>query len=503
MRATRIYLILLAAIAGNISSVLALMIVARFSGSEVLGTLAYWLALAAILGVPLSLDLDSAHLRIVAIRQNPEDKARAVGAYALLKICLAAISVVVILTAAIAGFMNVDGHSQDPYFLLALSLFVVLMGLSTIFSSTFAAYGHTARQQLPQLIGSITRSVVLSLLAIAAASALWLSGSYVLGSLITLGLGVVLFRGYSVKRARKDDISEYLRVGGPLMAAPVFVIALTNLDKILLGRFWDSSTVGEYYLVQTLAFSLLLIGRAVRVVLIQGFAEDIKSGSMERIEEQSRKVAKFLILLFLPLVLFAFAFSDPYLGFVFGSSYEKTGFLLAIILAGVGVSLLADPLTSFITASGKTIKILISNIIGFAVSMVLLLALVPESIGSFRLAGLAGVGAGAAFTISGFVQIVYYRLHTRNIHSYFPLKTVSTIIVANAGALGASLLASMVLDSSHLSEFSLVLVPILFFGISFLGVFYMKALSREDLQHVRRAISTKTMTEYVKSELRE
>jgi O-antigen/teichoic acid export membrane protein len=276
-----------------------------------------------------------------------------------------------------------------------------------------------------------------------------------------------------------------------------------NLDKILLGRFWTSSTVGEYYLVQTLAFSLLLIGRAVRVVLIQGFAEDIKSGSMKKIEEQSRKVAKFLILLFLPLVLFAFAFSGPYLGLVFGSSYEETGQLLAIIIAGVGFSLLADPLTSFITASGDTIRILISNMIGFAVSLALLIALVPESIGSLKLAGLAGVGAGAAFTISAFVQIVYYRLRTKNIHSYFPLKTVSTIIVANAVALAVSLLASRVLDSSHLSDLSLVLVPILFFGISFIGVLFMGALSREDIQYLRRAISTKTMIEYVKSELRE
>ena len=98
------------------------------------------------------------------------------------------------------------------------------------------------------------------LVAIVSGSVLLLGGAYAIGAMLSLAMTLFLFRSHHIRGARKEDFSEYLKLSGPLMAAPIFTMAIYNIDKIILGVTFDSTIVGVYYLIQTLAFSLLLLG---------------------------------------------------------------------------------------------------------------------------------------------------------------------------------------------------------------------------------------------------
>lgn len=501
MRATRIYLIVLATLIGNVSGVLALMVVARFMGPNILGMIAYWLAFTSTFSFPVSLDLDSAHLRIVPMRESEEEKSHAIGAFASLKLILILASIGTMLVAFFVQSTGGSSGTQDRNLFLLFALSVTIAGCGTVFSSTFAAFSHTAKQQLPLLTGTVTRSCALVLVVVVSGSVLLLGGAYVIGALMSLLMALFLFRRHHIAKARRSDFREYLKLSGPLMAAPIFTMAIYNVDKIVLGISFDSSIVGVYYLIQTIAFSLLLIGRAARVVLIPGFSQDLRDGRIEIVREQSQKVARFVSMLFVPLIAFALFFSGPYLGWVFGESFKHAGPAFAVILAGVWVSLLSDPLTSFITAKGTTIIILFSNIIGFAISLTLLLILVPESIGGIGLFGLAGFGAAVAFCVSTSAQTIYYRHHAREIRTYFPLKTVMKTVATTACAVVIGVVLLDVSATINFRDVPLVILPVLFFGVTILGVYYMKELSRSDIHYIRQVVSTRSMVGYVRDEL--
>ena len=331
MRATRIYLIVLVSFAGSIFGLVALSIVARFSGPEVLGVFAYWMAFAVTFGMPLSLDLETAHLKIYATSTDVASRARFLGAFALLKIVLI-LSAAGTLTLAVAlGLQKyVQGEINEEYIVLGIVFASsVVACAASIPLATLAASNLTAKQQISTISGSLLKSSLLAVFGLLMLGAAFLGLAYLIGSLATIMVGVLFIRRYHVSFPRREDIRYYLNVGGPLMFAPIFTAALINVDKIVLGTYWSTSEVGVYFFVQSFAIALMFVGRAMRMVFIPGFSEDLRKGLRDKVESQSREAVRYINLIAVPSIVFIGLFSGPFFEFLLGSDYDVAGVYLA------------------------------------------------------------------------------------------------------------------------------------------------------------------------------
>jgi O-antigen/teichoic acid export membrane protein len=481
---------------------IAMMIVARYAGPETLGILGYWLAFVTTFGFLQSLDIESAHLKIIPTKRDRESKSRAIGAYSSIKVALILGSALVLCLVYVLRSESLDatGESNARVFYMMLVYFV-LSGLGMILLTTFAAIGQTAKQQLPSMVGTIARYTLLAVLAMSLLSAVWLSTAYALGAAVTLILALILFRGHSISKPTSDELKEYMALSGPLMAAPIFTTAIMNVDRIALGHFWDSTVVGVYFLAQTIAFSLLFLGKAVRLVLIPSYSQDLGEGRLEVIVAQSRQLARFSSVLFIPLVIFLLVFSEPYIAFLFGASFTDAGPSLAILLIGVWLLLMADPLASFVLAKGKPIRVLVSAVLGLLTSLICLLLFVPDSIGSVQLLGLSGLGASLAFVVSSAVQLTSYRISSREMEGYFSFRTIAIALVSCILSAVPCYLFETVLNSHGLSSLSMLFLPLVFVVLVFTCLILMRGLSGNDIRYLKRILSIKQMVRYVVEEI--
>lgn len=503
VRARRVYLIILGSGIGNLSGILAMFVLARYYGPDVLGVIAFWLSFVTTIGFPLALDLETAHLKIVSARSSVTDQRRAIGAYSVLKSAAIAASIVVLCIAfVVREMLTADDEELSSSLFVVFVFYLSITAAGSILVTTFAAYGHTARQQVSQTVGALTRNFCLVAVALLGGGILLLGFSYVLGAVVTVGMGLLLFfRRYSIAMPKSKDLLEYAAVSGPLMTAPIFTLAILNIDRLTLDHFWGTSVLGVYFLAQSLAVSLLLIGRAVRLVLIPSFTQDFKMGRMDRIGNHSRNTARYLSVLFIPSIAFMLLWSEPYVIFVFGESFKEAGMILSIILIGIWSLLLCDPLASFTVAKGNRWAILVASVTGFAVVILGLVLLVPESLAGVPLMGLAGIGASIAFSLSCFAQLAYYYRHSPEIRPYLEWRLLVKLAGASVVGLVSCIAVALLFDGLGHDTIGLIVMPVVFGVVFLFAARVTGGLTSSDLSYLKEVLSLRKMAGYIANEI--
>jgi O-antigen/teichoic acid export membrane protein len=161
--------------------------------------------------------------------------------------------------------------------------------------------------------------------------------------------------------------------------------------------------------------SLLFIDASAEIALIPGFVQDIREGSYN-IGVQKQQHGE----VHLPgatLIIFVSVLRRPFEA-LFGEQFRDAAGVLAIQLIGIMASLLGDPLVSVVVAEGKSKSVLVAAILGLGSSILMLVLLVPRSIGGIDLPGLGITGAAIAFATAFTVQLIYYRLNAGKIGTY-------------------------------------------------------------------------------------
>jgi O-antigen/teichoic acid export membrane protein len=114
MRSRRIFINIVGWILGGVTGTVAMMLVAKYSGSITLGIFAYAIAFFNTFAFPSALDVETAHLRILPSRNDDEAKARAIGAYGVIRVALSLIAMATLLIAVGLGFSDTI-ENEDPH----------------------------------------------------------------------------------------------------------------------------------------------------------------------------------------------------------------------------------------------------------------------------------------------------------------------------------------------------------------------------------------------------
>lgn len=190
-----------------------------------------------------------------------------------------------------------------------------------------------------------------------------------------IGWGVASFIGFVIAVIAKkrvysnvialphasDMIGDVIRYIAPVIVSSIVTMFLTSANQFFISRYYGVEAFAEYsngYF--TLPFAVIFI-TPVRNILTPIFAKSSLnndySNALTTLYSSTRKI----ILLMLPLVLFAFVFAEDIMVFLYGAQYASSYVFFRLILCFNFIEMF--PFSVILTAIGKTKQIMYFDII--------------------------------------------------------------------------------------------------------------------------------------------
>lgn len=401
---------------GSALGFLSTIVIARWMGATALGSVSYLLGLLGMFSVLLDMGFAFAHLKRVS--ETSEDPAPLIGTFLAVKSSLALVFLLVaLLLPGVAGSLGRDlipqGEERLSYYLIAA--FYVLHSLASVFLYTFEARLESAKQSIPDLVGSLVSFVAKLGVAFSGAGVVALSAAYLTEPLARLGLAVPLFRGYRIARPQRQHFASYVRYTLPITLNTALSMVLANINPVLIKAFWTAAEVGYYSSV--LGFGLVLerVASTVMVLFLPQTSSDAARGDWSEIRRRLFVIERYVLTILVPLGVALAFFSRDIVLVALGSEFTASAPILVLLaLNSIGAGIF-QPYRTLLYAIEKQQYLVLSSVAGLAALLLSGLLLIPQRIGSLTLAGLGSVGAALgliAMTVtSGIVQVEAVRRH--------------------------------------------------------------------------------------------
>lgn len=185
-----------------------------------------------------------------------------------------------------------------------------------------------------------------------------------------------------------SELKEVFRFGLPILGNDLMIATQGNIDKLLIGAFFDPATLGVYFVAQRIA--------GVVLELIASFIGNVSLTTFSRIgEDVSRRNRAFNLLTFLTAAVAfpAFAclgiFAETYLPLLVGSGWDGAVpiFQVMAVSNALGAIMFFD--TSVLIAAGRPGTALSLGLVQNAIGIGLVIAAAPLGILAVALSRLA------------------------------------------------------------------------------------------------------------------
>ena len=250
--------------------------------------------------------------------------------------------------------------------------------------------------------------------------------AYLFSHVLAFAAGFYLFWKKILPRLKdavpETNYKELLTYSWPLLFVALMSTILGKIDKMMLGFFETSSSVGIYNTALLTAAFLGVVATSIKKITMPVFSDLLGKDKKEELRETFKTATKWTITASLPLFFVLLIFARQTLNLVFGSEYVAGSVALSILAVAYffKVSLgLSSPLLKSI---GKTRKILYATVISAVINIVLNLLLIP----------VYGMnGAAIAYLVSMFVLYSLYMYFCYKHLETNPFKhTVSRAIIS-------------------------------------------------------------------------
>jgi O-antigen/teichoic acid export membrane protein len=318
------------------------------------------------------------------------------------------------------------GSGAATNLLRVLCLAVVIDGIACVPAGLLTReFRQGARMAIDLMIFAVSTTVTM-VLAVKGLGAMSFAWGAVAGNLVGLVATAVAAPGMLRFGWRRDIAVKLLRFGLPLAGASLLILAMVNVDSLVVGAALGPAALGFYQIAANMAgWPVRTISEASRRVSFAGFS---------RVAETSRSIADsygqalaLLMAAAVPACVLLGTLAEPLIHAVYGAKWTPAAhalrFLAALGLIRVGYELTYDCLV----AVGRR-KLLLG------VQALWLAALIPVLIGLVHPFGIAGVAAGQV--IVGVLVIIPVFL--------WALATVGIAPIAIARAVGRPFLGGVV-----------------------------------------------------------
>ena len=468
---------LLAAIMAFVS----LLVMTRYVADEY-GLMIWGLSLITLVNTLADLGFNTANLKFIA--KEGYDRSDCFSTYMVIK---AALTILMVGCTLVTVYLMRMSEAIDDEAVRVCLMFVLYQVISNVqFAIYYTLDGMmlSGKSSILTIVECGIRNAILILMALFYVDAETLSSAYVIATSISVVISVAMAWKVGLRLVRPTYIREYTIFALPLAAALILTAVVTNLDKVMVGLFYESIEVTYYSTAAGLIATFTAIGVSLNNVLLPHLSKNIAD---DRVTERMLwALERGLIVILGPFIVFFLVYGPEIAETLFGPQFGPSGQMIAILSIQIIPFVFAGMMTQVLYAINRGMAYLRASAILCAIAVSGFVVLIPnETVASFC-AGLGGMGASfsisLAYVIYAVILIVMVGKYTR--FRLYP--RLWTMIIAFAGAIAVLYGLHELFDIHGLIKLALVgfLCEFVFIGI----LYAMKEVTKKDVRIVLKKL---------------
>ncbi|MHC3437867.1 flippase [Natrialbaceae archaeon A-gly3] len=359
----------------------------------------------ANLGLPLAIDY--------FVPQYLDD-----GEYGKAKGVIVQVTATVLVTASVVALAlavsasSVSHFFREPSLAVALFLLSVSIPMLAIYNVLLTSYYSIKKLQyrviMRDLVRPIVRFTATLAFLLAGFGLLALIGGYVVGLLVAITVGAILFfyRAWEIVSADLEVVPSrpLVTYSVPLAMTSVVYVLMGHVDYFVLGFFLDSDDVGIYRVGYMVGSALLIVFSSLAPVFKPLIAETREDTAL--VEQRFRIAARWIAGFSLPIAITLALGASSYLAVLYTPQYAEASAVVAVLCGAFLFNVVfGGPDGTLLQGMGYSRIVFVNTSVLFGVNIVVSIALVPL----FGIEG-AAIGSATALALVGVLTIgeLYY-----------------------------------------------------------------------------------------------
>lgn len=424
----------------------------------------------------LTIKFDSATIRFLAAEEDKDKRRRALGT--MLWPILAIICLILILSLVLGRSLSILLFTDSQYMKYVLLVFFwASMEALFVFSLSYLrARGKLKSFSVIRLACAIIRMIVIVSLALAGYDFYWLVvGVITTQTLFMVTVFAMIIRDVGLPKFNFVGLKEYLAYSVPMLPSEVLYWVVNASDRYFIAHFLNISQTGIYSASFALANLLNLLSWPIGMVLFPSVSRLWEQGDLEKVKGYFQYSLKLYLTLAVPAVVGLYILSQPLLGILTTSEFKVGGvlvLLLAISVLFVGVFLINQYPIYLVKKTGWLPLV---NGIGAVINVIVNIILIPR---------IGIMGAAISTITSYFVISIIITVWGRKMIGYkLDFKFVFKVVVATA------IMTACLWFIEVNNVIDIILVVIVGVVVYGLGLYLLRAFSKEDRNVIKQALS--------------
>ena len=355
------------------------------------GALAYALAIVDFFQACITLGLREAVARFVPIYHEQREYGKLFGTIFLVAsiLALTGFGIVGAFTGLPEAMARLMGNEPQPHHLLAIIIFLVpLEAFDGLLLSLFASFGSPRSIFVRRyLLGPGLKLGVVLLLVVWQRDVLFLAYGYLVAT--TLGVLIsawMLLRLLSHQQllhhcqwhtmeVRTREICAFTL---PLLVSHLLSTTMQTVSVVLLGYFYPMQEVGLFRVVLPMANLITTVMASFTLFYLPAAARLFAHNAHDDLNDLYRRTAIWMAVLSFPVFAVTFALAQPLVSWLYGTRYESSGIILAVLSVGYYFSVALGFNALTLKALGKLRYLLLIDVVAVGANVAFNLLLIPR-----------------------------------------------------------------------------------------------------------------------------
>jgi len=373
----------LAKIAGTALGLIASLIIARYYGANVIGTVAIINSVLAIFTIFGLMGTNVAILRLVPEYIEKYSISEAFYIYKKVLLIVMGLSILgglVLYFGASFIASKVFNNESLKLFLLISAPFILIRTISTLNSETLRGLQKIKLYALIQFLPSVITILFLIFLTYFFYDKY--NPVYIMFATNFIIFGILFYmlpKLFLIKDTRNSKIStsDIISLSFPMFLTSVMHLIIGQSDILMLGIMLNEHEVGIYSIVLKLATLTSFILVAVNSMAAPKFSQLYHSGKINELKIVTQSSAKLIFYTTLPIILI-YIFAGFYILKIYGNEFTQGYYALIFLAIGQFVNAAAGSVGYFLDMTGGQKQFQYIVIIGAGLNIILNLILIPK-----------------------------------------------------------------------------------------------------------------------------
>jgi O-antigen/teichoic acid export membrane protein len=401
-----------------IANTIALLLIAREMGPEILGTLGFILS---FIGLFFFVGDMGNGLTFLKLLDKGYKFKECYSAYLLAKIKLTVILGIIsgILIAIYVYILSPSGDTPlHPLPMFLILGYFLLANMAQIWIVSLVAKKKELMSNTYDILESVAKVAMvgglvwLGLWVGYQSAVLNLTAIYLIAAI--LGLMVVRNTARHHKRMPVSDetVLAFQETSKDILPFIVLGGLILNLDKVLLWYFSDFETVGLYFGAQRITIFIAASSLAIQGLVGDSIARYIKNGDRQSVSDTLRMTERYITLLAMPVAAFYIFFSHDILVAFLGDEFSDANLTVGLLAAAGLFTALAAPHVLYLIKDEKYQALTVSTGLALVILLMLLGVFLPTDFLPFDSTTYSMNATALALFVSSAVGFVGYRSYT-------------------------------------------------------------------------------------------